>query len=353
MTFVFAISGSGGHILPALKVAEHMSGRGHRVVFMGDVRDFSSLVEKGGIPCYPLDVCGLSARSLKTIGVWFFKMILAVRTARRLLKELNPAVVAGFGGYGSAPVVLAAISRRIPTLIHEQNVLPGRATKALSRWVTKVAVSFEETRRYLKSAAVVTGCPAHGPRDHGDRKQILAGFGLDEGVYTILVLGGSQGSQAINSAWLKSVSLLKKRMDFQVIHLAGPKNYERVNEEYGRMRLRACVLPFLEDMPSAYSVADMAVSRAGAVSVTELSLFGVPAILIPYPHAGGHQKENAAVLVKQGLGVMIEESRVSPEVLMAAVEKIKMAGEAPRPWGAEGGREAGARLAEEILELTK
>ncbi|MFA5259712.1 MAG: UDP-N-acetylglucosamine--N-acetylmuramyl-(pentapeptide) pyrophosphoryl-undecaprenol N-acetylglucosamine transferase, partial [Candidatus Omnitrophota bacterium] len=164
MTFVFAISGSGGHILPALKVAEQMSALGHRVVFMGDFRDFSSLVEKKGIQCCPLDVRGLSDRSLKSLGGCFLKMTLAFGAARRLLKELRPAVVAGFGGYGSVPVVLAAVFRRTPTLIHEQNVCPGRATKILSRLVTKVAFSFEETRGYLKSAAVVTGCPGHVPR---------------------------------------------------------------------------------------------------------------------------------------------------------------------------------------------
>jgi UDP-N-acetylglucosamine--N-acetylmuramyl-(pentapeptide) pyrophosphoryl-undecaprenol N-acetylglucosamine transferase len=141
-------------------------------------------------------------------------------------------------------------------------------------------------------------------------------------------------------------------MDFQVIHLTGHRNYDLVKEEYRRMRLRACVLPFLEDMASAYSVSDMAVSRAGAVSVTELSLFGLPAVLIPYPYAGGHQKENARILVNRGLGIMIDDGGVSPEVLIASVEKIKAAGRERGMRGPESGYEASRRLADEILKLT-
>ncbi|HOY09182.1 MAG TPA: undecaprenyldiphospho-muramoylpentapeptide beta-N-acetylglucosaminyltransferase [Candidatus Omnitrophota bacterium] len=352
MTFVFAISGSGGHILPALKVAEQVSGLGHRVVFMGDFRGFASLVDRKGIQCYPLDVRGLSGRSLKSLGMCFFKMILAFGTAVRLLKELRPAVVTGFGGYGSVPVLLAAVFWRVPTLIHEQNVRPGRATKILSRLVTKVALSFEETGGYLSPATVVTGCPGHVPREDYNKNQIIKSFNLQEGAFTILVLGGSQGSQAINSCWLESVLPLKERMDFQVIHLTGHKNYDLVKGEYQRMRLRSRVMPFLEDMALAYSVADMAISRAGAVSVTELSLFGLPAILIPYPHAGGHQKENARILVNRGLGIMIEESRVSPEALIAAVEKIKGPGSRYGRRAPELGHDAARLLSDEILKLT-
>ena len=352
MTFVFAISGSGGHILPALKVAEQMSVLGHRVVFMGDFRDFASLVGRKGIECYPLDVRGLSGRSFTALGAGLFKMILAVGTAARFLKALQPAAVAGFGGYGSVPVVLAAVFRRVPALIHEQNVCPGRATKIMSPFVKRVALSFEETRRYFKSAAVVTGCPGHVPQNNPDKARILKDFDLEEGVFTILVLGGSQGSQAINSGWLKSVCSLRERLAFQVMHISGHNNYDQVKEEYHRLRLQACVLPFLEEMAFAYSVADMAISRAGAVSVTELAAFGLPAVLIPYPHAGGHQKENARILVNRGLGIMIDEDRLSPEVLIAAVETIKAAGRERGARVAASGPDAARVLADEILKLT-
>ena len=348
MTFVFAISGSGGHILPALKVAEQMSGPGHRIVFMGDFRDFASLVDSKGLERYPLNVRGLSGRSLTGLALAGLKMIPAVGKAVRLLKGIRPAGVAGFGGYGSVPVVLAAVILRIPTLIHEQNVRPGRATKILSRMGTKVALSFAETRRFLKTAAVVTGCPSHLPLKDCDRSRILKGFSLEEGVFTILVLGGSQGSQAINSGWQRSALPLKERMNFQVLHITGPKNYDRVREEYHQIGLRACVLPFLEDMSSAYCAADMAISRAGAVSVTELSAFGLPAVLIPYPYAGGHQKENAKILVNRGLGVVVEEASLSPESLTAAIEKIKGHGRKPAATGFDAAR----TLADEILKLT-
>ncbi len=351
MTFALAVSGSGGHIIPAVKVAEELIAWGHSVVLTGDFRSFASLIERKGLQGFPLDVCGYSGRSPLSVIKFLYKMLKSFFHAFHLLRSRRPDCVIGFGGYGSVPAVLAAVVQHIPTLIHEQNVYPGKATRLLRHFVQKIAVSFQETQRYIPSKTVLTGCPGHTPQGPYDTKQILDGLGLKEGLYTILVLGGSQGSQRINNCWLQSVPFLLQRMDYQVIHIAGEANYSQVLSEYRRWKVSACVLPFYEHMDQIYCVSQAVIARAGAASVTEFLSFQLPAILVPYPYAGGHQMENAKVLRDAGLATVVEEKQLSKEALVTAVETLRRSTQTrgARDFSARPG--AGEKLADEILQF--
>jgi len=353
MTFVLAVSGSGGHIVPAVKVAEKLIFLGHSVVLVGDFRGFVPLLEKKGLKCFQLDVRGYSNHSFLTILSFGYKIIGSFFRSLHVLSTVRPDRVVGFGGYGSVPVVCAAFVKRIPTMIHEQNVYPGKATRLLSYFVNTIAISFEETLDYLPAKTVLTGCPSHIPQGPYDKKQILAGLGLEEDIYTVLILGGSQGSQRINNCWLQSVPFLLQRMNYQVIHITGKNNFRFVLTEYRRWNVRVCVLPFYEDMDQIYRVAHLAIARAGAASVTEFLSFQLPAILVPYPFAGGHQMENANVMKKSGLATIIEEEILSKEALAVAVEKARQSPKSDDDPVFSSRQNASERLADEILHFTE
>ena len=323
MKIILATGGSGGHIFPALLAAHRLRIVGHEILFAGALGGAAERIQKQGFNFHPLGARGLSFVSLKVCLRFLFCMIKAAIESFRLLRKFEPDVVCGFGGYGSFPVVFTAVLLRYPTLIHEQNVVPGKANRVLSRVVQKVAVSFEESRKYFRAdKTVLTGCPCHGPQGALDRPGSLARFKLIEQRVTFLILGGSQGSHRINEEFIQTVKLLKEELALQVIHVSGKNDYARLNEVYKSLRIPFALFEFLEDMVPAYSAADLVISRAGAVTVSEIAQFQIPAILIPYPYAHGHQKENAKILCRTRAVRMIEENDLSALKLKEAILEL-------------------------------
>lgn len=323
MRVIIATGGSGGHIFPALTLARILRGQNDDVHFVGAFGTFRERIESQGFPLTELPLRGLAGASrmsdLKTalclIG-WAFK-------SGALLKKVRPDVIVGFGGYGALPLVLAGRMRGVPVMIHEQNVIPGRANAFLSRFVQKTAVSFSETCRYFPPGkCVVTGCPVNLDDKSYDRGQVLSEWGLMPGRLTILVMGGSQGSRRINQEWLKAAGPLKEDLDFQMIHIAGAHDCAAVKERYAELKIPAVVFDFCQQMDKVYTAADFAVGRAGAVFINESGLHGLPVIFIPYPLAGGHQAFNAEVYARKGGGIIIYEEELSPERLKSAVREI-------------------------------
>lgn len=313
MKIVIATGGTGGHIFPALHVAEALRTKGHEVLFLGTFGAAAERVKRQGFAVQDLKAKGMTGQSPKNFLLALGKMLAAVFQSFQFLKGLRPDVVVGFGSYGAFPVVFAAIIKKIPVMIHEQNVRPGQANKVLARWVDKVAISFSKSHRYFSRARVVlTGCPAKENPPLADRETLLERFGLKKEGKTILVLGGSQGSRRINAVFVETALILKKESDFQVIHVAGKDDVLMLRQHYEYLKVPHHVCDFMNDIENAYAVADLAISRAGAVSITELCHFGIPSILIPYPYAGAHQKENAQVMVELGQAVMVEEQNLSP-----------------------------------------
>lgn len=316
MNIVIATGGSGGHLFPALKVAQELKQGGHRILFVGVFSVGKEQIEKAGFPFQELQVQGLRKGRLGENARAAFLFIRAFVQSCGVLRTFKADAVVGFGGYGAFSVVLAAVFLRCPTLIHEQNVVPGRANALLSKFVRRITVSFPETLRYFKEPkAVLTGCPSHVPMAGVDRTKIFERFHLDPRRKTVLVFGGSQGSHRINEEFMKTADLLKGDLDFQVIHVCGKADYKGVQQKYARLGIGFMLFEFLDGIDEAYEAADVVISRAGAVTVTELALFLKPSILIPYPYAYGHQKKNAEILSQMNIGRIIEEKDLTPEGL--------------------------------------
>ncbi len=316
MKIIIATGGSGGHLFPALRVAQVLKGKGHDIFFLGSFRLGKEKIKESGFVFEDIGAIGLTKGiSQKT----FYSIICMSRAFFRALwvvRRFHPGVVIGFGGYGAFPVVLSAVLLRRPTLIHEQNVIPGRTNALLSKGVKRIAISFQKSVKYFSAKKTfLTGCPCHFPEGKMDREAIFNAFHLDPDKKTFFVFGGSQGSQRINEIFLETAQYLKKSINFQVIHVSGGQNHGEIENQYNQLGIPFALFEFLDKMEDAYQVSDLVISRSGAGTVHEIAIFGVPAIFIPYPHAGGHQRANASVLCDLNLAWLIEEKDLSAQKL--------------------------------------
>jgi UDP-N-acetylglucosamine--N-acetylmuramyl-(pentapeptide) pyrophosphoryl-undecaprenol N-acetylglucosamine transferase len=234
----------------------------------------------------------------------------------RTLMKVRPKAVIGVGGYASGPMVMAAVALRIPTLIHEQNCQPGLTNRLLAPWVSRVAVSFEETRRHLGGRGELTGNPIRAIfREAGRRTQ--------GGGFHVLIFGGSQGARAINDAVVAALPLLR-RPGLRITHGTGAADWERVSSAYTALGLDATVLPYITSIREAYDGADLVIARAGASSVSEIAACGRASILVPLPTAAhDHQRRNARVLAEAGAAVLLEEKDLDGATLARAVLALR------------------------------
>ncbi|MCA9406020.1 MAG: undecaprenyldiphospho-muramoylpentapeptide beta-N-acetylglucosaminyltransferase [Candidatus Omnitrophica bacterium] len=322
MTIVIATGGSGGHLFPALKVAEVLKSEGHDVVFAGSFGLGVEKIEQAGFSCHHLEAKGLNTKNPIKFLSTGFSLTRATMKAKGILKDIRPDAVIGFGSYGAFPVVMAARLSRIPAMIHEQNVLPGKANTILAKYVNKIAVTFLDSKQFLpQDKVVLTGTPVHARDCVRDPAEARHSFGLNPDLTTVLVFGGSQGSHAINENFLEALPLIKKTVDFQVIHVTGKGGGEHFGQMYKDLQIPVALFGFLDNIEEAYVAADLAVCRSGALTVMELAKFQLPAILIPYPYAGSHQIRNASVLCRQNAGTILEEKHLTPESLAQAVQQ--------------------------------
>lgn len=324
MKILLATGGTGGHIFPALKVAQQLKALGHEVCLSGSLLAAGETIKTCGIEYHSIEAKGMVGRSFYSLLKAAFKNLQAIRQAIRFIQEYRPQVVCGFGGYGAFGVVLAAKLLNCPTMIHEQNVVPGKANRLLSFFVKKIALTFKESQKFFKSMkTVVTGCPTNIHQATDSKEEILKKFNLNPGYKTILVFGGSQGSQSINQSVFAALSLCQdKKEQWQIIHLTGKKDYASLKDQYLRLFFSVALFEFMKNMSEAYLAADLVIARAGALTVLEIAQCQKPAILIPYPFAGGHQKENALLLSHQGLACLIEEKDLNPQLLLEAIQTM-------------------------------
>jgi len=240
-----------------------------------------------------------------------------------IVARYNPDICIGFGSYASLGIVFAAYLNKIPTIIHEQNVKPGKANRFLSYFVNKILLSFPKSRDYFKKDKKIelVGNPLRLDLRKVDLLKAKSHFGFKQDAFVLLVTGGSQGSSKINSIFIKSLVLLPKELkdNLAIIHIAGEKQRLLVENRYRQFSFNARVYGFFEDMSFVYSASDLAISRSGAMTVAELSFFGLPAILIPYPFAGAHQVLNAKCLADSSKVVLLEEANFCPSCLAEAI----------------------------------
>ncbi|MBF0484263.1 MAG: undecaprenyldiphospho-muramoylpentapeptide beta-N-acetylglucosaminyltransferase [Candidatus Omnitrophica bacterium] len=321
MKIVLATGGTGGHLFPALATAKELTAVGHRVIFCGDFKKNQGLIEEQGYTVIRIDSKGITSLNPVKIFLALFNSFTAVFRALKHLYGIKPDVVCGFGCYSAFPIVLAAIVLRIPCIIHEQNVQPGKANKLLAFFVSKIAVSFVQSRQFFpEGKTVFTGCPITLEIPAKNKTDLLKEYGLKSEFKTILVFGGSQGSQKFNRDLVDILVQSRNKYEFQVIHLSGYKDLETVKEKYSRSGITAQVFDFSTKMGELYTMADLVIGRSGAMTVFELAMFKKAAILIPYPHAGGHQIYNAQVLEQSGAAKLVEDKYFSSGEVSSAVE---------------------------------
>ncbi len=328
MRTVLVAGGSGGHLIPALTLAEHLKGRASCFLLTTSRPVESVLLRQAQDERTPLQWKRVDLKRFTPVWRWLWPGYLihqlkAVRQIRLILQEFRPDVVVGFGGYLSAAGVFIARRSRIPTVLHEQNLLPGSANRWFASLTDTVAVSFPQTKDFLSRRArvEVTGNPIRPHLKQADPQQARRFFGFDDRRPVLVIMGGSQGSQAINRLTLRmwEGASVPEQQEIQVIHLAGPAEISSIEERYHRRGIEARVYGFLQEMEMAYAAAGMAISRAGATSIAEMTALQVPAILIPYPHAGGHQLANARWMESCGGALVCEEAGLTPAALWEKV----------------------------------
>ncbi len=327
MKIILATGGSGGHIFPALKTAQRLRSEGHDVLFVGALRFAEDRLKQAGFPLVILDVEGLNAKSPQAVCSFALRMGAAIFRCLGIVRRFKPQVAVGFGGYSSFPLVFAAYLSFIPTLVHEQNVIPGKANRLSFRFARRVAITFEDTRPYVPVRDVVrTGCPCNSEHSSALKSDLLKKFYLQSQRLTILVLGGSQGSRYLNEVVFEAVPYLQADRDIQIIHMTGRTDYSLYAEKYLHAHIPYHVCAFLDNIQDAYSVADVVIGRAGAGTVCEIAAFGLPSVLVPYPFAGAHQRANAEVLEKAGVAVVIDQKDLSIAKLTEAIQYLKRDG---------------------------
>jgi UDP-N-acetylglucosamine--N-acetylmuramyl-(pentapeptide) pyrophosphoryl-undecaprenol N-acetylglucosamine transferase len=315
MKILIAAGGSGGHIFPAIALGRALKADGKfaEVLFVGSDKSLDRrLFEKERVRFSLLTANKLPYGLSLRIVPFAVKLLFDIAKSFFIMLRYGPDVVIGFGGYVSFPVSAAAYALGVPRAVHEQNVVPGRANKVLFAIADKVAVSFEATFRYLDGnavRAVLTGNPVRAEIFKYDRTGGIRLFGLDPDKFTLLVIGGSQGAHALNEAFVGALLSMatKDRDGLQVIHITGTRDYEWVLKAYGDVGINHRVHSFIDRIEEAYAACDLVVTRAGASALSELALVGRPMILVPYPFAMSHQRENAAVFSGSGAAVSLDE----------------------------------------------
>ncbi len=320
---VVATGGTGGHIYPALALARALKAQGHEVMVAGAIQKVEEQLSKEGFIFTVINATGLNKRTPNGIFNFVCTMLGAVNQAKGVLKKFKPDVVIGFGGYGSFAVVWAAHRRGIPTMIHEQNVVPGKANRLLGKVVRRVAITFEKSSSYFPSGKTVwTGCPSNTSSPTVSRQEWLMSMGLNDQLPVVLITGGSQGSQALNAIVINAVELLAAKRQVQFVHMAGNTQSAQFMQWYYDRHLPAKAVSFISPIESAYAACDVVVARSGAATVCELAHFQKKAILIPYPYAGGHQAYNANVLKEAAGAHVLPQAKATSQGLADLIEQV-------------------------------
>lgn len=317
MKAIIAGGGTGGHLFPAIALAEELRARVPEIslLFVGAEGGIeASLLAKKGWDFVGIRATGLQGKRLSQRLRGIALIPWGLVRSRSILGRFCPDVVVGLGGYASAAMVLAGVLARLPTVIHEQNAFPGLANRWLGRIVDRVAVAFERAMAFFPKAKVrVTGNPVRAELFAVTRAEAVARLQLEPDRLTLLTFGGSQGAHRLNQAVLEALPMLQsERGQVQFLHATGPRDLGEVREGYYASGHRAVVEPFFWEMAMAYAAADLCLCRAGAGTIAELCALGKPSILVPYPFAANdHQRWNAEALVASGGARMVLDRKLN------------------------------------------
>lgn len=315
-SFVMAGGGTGGHVIPAIAVAEELRRRGHEVTFVGTRQGMEAkLVPEAGFAIDWIQIGGLNrvglTRQVKTLA----QLPLGVWRAMQLLRQRGTCAVFSMGGYVAGPVMLAAALMRLPLVVMEPNAIPGFAVRHLGPVIDRALLNFRETTRYFPEAKVrVTGLPV--------RQGFFDVAAKSGGTFTLLVTGGSRGARSLNRAVREAWPQLRAK-GWRVLHQTGAPEYADMTRAFAESGVEGEVVAFIADMPAAFQEADVVLCRSGAGAVAELCAAGKPAILVPFPFAADdHQWHNAQAMRSAGAARLIEDKALTASTLLAELQSL-------------------------------
>jgi len=356
MKVLIAGGGTGGHIFPAISIAEEIIGRSadNDVLFVGTLRGLEKeLINKKGFNIEYIRTTGMVGKGMISKAFSLFNAFKGVIDSMRIIRNYKPDIVIGVGGYVSGPVVLSARLMALPTAICEQNSVPGLTNRILSKITNRIFATFDESLRFFNPGkTVITGNPV--------RNEVLnAASGQNNGnkdSFTVFITGGSQGASGINTIVPRAMGEIRDK-NIRIIHQTGSGELEKVRNLYDTMDLRAEVHAFLDNIGDIYRESDLVISRAGAGAVSELTSLGKPSILIPYPHAANnHQLTNARFMENSGAALIVEENNLDHIIFSKIVDKIlnkQTLDEMSRRSSELGKPDAAKTIADEIIKLVE
>lgn len=312
--------GTGGHVFPALACAELFRARGYEVQWLGTPRGIENdLVPQAGIQLNLIQVSGLRGKGLLSLLKAPFQLIRALWQARRVIRRLQPVCVLGMGGYVTGPGGLAAWLAGVPLIIHEQNAVAGTSNRLLAPLASRICEAFPDTFR-ASGKRRTTGNPVREELFLETPRAALEGRRP-----RLLVLGGSLGAEPLNRLVPQALALLPAEQRPEIFHQAGRQHAEITEQRYREQGVEASVSPFVKDMARAYGWADLVICRSGALTVSELAAAGLPALLVPLPHAiDDHQTKNAEYLSSAGAAVLLPQATTDAATLAACLAEVLM-----------------------------
>ena len=336
MKVLIAAAGTGGHINPAIAIANKIKQeeKNSEIIFLGTTRGLENdLVPRAGYKLKTIQAYGLSKKISIDNFKKMYKTIQGVKETKKIIKDFMPDIVIGTGGYICGAAVIAAKANKIPVLLHESNAFPGKAVKMLARKADTILVSFEDAKDRIHNCknVVYTGTPVKIKKiEFGidEKIKILNSLGLNQLKPIVLIFGGSQGAQKINEA-LTYIIEQKKNKDYQIIWATGPKQFELIKTKLAKNHIdiehieNGKVLPYIYNMEEIENIADLVVARSGAMTITEIANLSKPSILIPLPNvSNNHQMYNAKVLEKNNAAKIIVNDELTGEKLNQYIREI-------------------------------
>ncbi len=331
LTYFITGGGTGGHIYPALAVFEELLKRETtgEIYYVGNKKNLEyGIIRSKNYKFLDVDVEGMPRKIDPHFFIWGVKLLIAIIKSMIYIKKYKPDAIFGTGGYVSAPTVIAGRLLRVPYALHDCDAKPGLVTRKLAPGAKSVSVAFDAAKKLLKAKKIfVNGNPIRKEFKTLTKEEALKNLGL-ENKLTICIMGGSQGAKSINKAAVKILQLLSKE-DIQVIFQTGKRNFSEVNEEllkvypsYKRDK-NLIVRPYFEDMVSVLKASDIAVSRSGSLSLSEICACGIASILVPYPHAAAdHQRINARYLSDHNAALYLEDHETTSEKLYELLSEL-------------------------------
>ncbi len=335
MYFVVSAGGTAGHVNPALAVADELRSRGHDITFVGTPNHIESrLATEAGFEFVGLEVAGFDKAHPLTLVSSGTKILKATRQMKQMFKERRPDAVLGFGAYVSVPVGRAALELGVPLLIHEQNSVPGMANVYLAKKADVTAITYEESAKHFEAlhTPVVIGNPVRRSFETCSREKGREFLNVPESATMLLVTGGSLGAQHLNSALVAMKDQLLSVPDLYIVQSAGSADYQEVVDALAltpEQQERWKVFEYIDNMGDCLAASDLVVSRAGASSLAEIMTLGIPAVLVPYPHArGDHQTHNAQACVSVGAAELVADEDLDSPAFSELV--MELVGDADR-----------------------